>query len=156
MKIGSVLTSDHIILNAVLKDKDSLLRFIADTLVRLGHVSSPENLYHSLKKREEIMSTGIGGGIALPHAFSAETEDLALLFIRPENPLPFQSLDGKPVDIAIPIIVPGNESSLHLRTLAAVSALCRKPEFMKEVRRAAEPQQIWELIRETEEKGSCG
>lgn len=153
MKLWTVLSPEHILPDVVIKDKDALLRFIAENLVRFGKLRTPDTIYESLKKREEIMSTGIGGGIAIPHAFSSEVEAVTLLFIRLKRSIPFQALDGRPVDVVIPIIVPGNETSLHLQALGAVSGLCRRPGFLKNMRISNDSKKMWDDIRAAEEKG---
>ncbi len=154
MKIWPILTPDMILLDVPLADKDGVLRFIAQTFVRLGRITDADRVYAALKTREEIMSTGIGGGIGIPHAFSSEIGEIGLLLIRLARPIPFQALDGKAVDLVIPLIVPGNETSLHVRALGGISGLCRKPGFLKKIRMFQESGLIWEEIRKIEETGN--
>ncbi|MEZ4527237.1 MAG: PTS sugar transporter subunit IIA [Desulfobacterales bacterium] len=154
MKIWPILTPDAIVLDAALADKDAVLRFIALTFVRLGRITDADKVYAALRNREELMSTGIGGGIGIPHAFSSEIRDVGLLLIRLARSIPFQALDGKAVDIVFPLIVPGSEKSLHLDALSGISGLCRTPGFLKKIRMIKDSGLIWEEIRKTEESGN--
>ncbi len=154
MKIWPILAPDNILLDVPLADKDAVLCFIAQTFVRLGRITDADRVYAALKNREELMSTGIGGGIAIPHAFSSEIGEVGLLLIRLARPIPFQALDGKPVDVIIPLIVPGNEPSLHLHALGGISGLCRRSGFLKKIRTFKDSGMIWEEIRKAEETGN--
>lgn len=154
MKICSLLTPDAILLDVALADKDAVLRFIAQTFVHLGRITDADRVYAALKQREELMSTGIGGGLGIPHAFSSEIGEVGLLLIRLARPIPFQALDRKPVDVVIPLIVPGNETSLHLHALGGISGLCRKPGFLKKVRTFKDAGLLLEEIRKAEETGN--
>ena len=150
MKIWSILSPERIFLNIPLSDKEAVLRYISGAFARIGAIKDSDKLYTALKNREEMMSTGIGGGIGIPHVLTPDVDDVTILFIRPEKPVPFQALDNKPVDIIIPLIVPQNETTLHLRTLAGISGLCKKPGFLKYARKAKGPEIIWEEIKKIE------
>ncbi|GBC61598.1 PTS IIA-like nitrogen-regulatory protein PtsN [Desulfonema ishimotonii] len=151
MKIRTLLPPEHIFLKAGLEDKQAVLRFIADSFGGLGVVRNTDNVHKALKTREEMMSTGIGNGIGIPHALTPEAEDIAVLLISLAHPIPFDSLDGAPVDIVIALIVPQNETTLHLRTLAGISGLCKRPGFLEMVRQSRDSRLLWENIRNTED-----
>ena len=151
MKIYKRLQSEHIFLDSVLKDKDEVFRFVADTFARDGVVTQARLFYERMIEREETMSTGIGSGIAIPHAASPEANDPAVLLIRLAAPIDFEALDGLPVDIILALVVPENQTSLHLQILAGISRLCKKTEFLGLVRQAANSKELLEGIRRIEE-----
>lgn len=151
MKIWTHLPPERIFLDAALSDKNAVLKFIALTLGKSGAVKNPEAVYTAIKKREDMMSTGIGGGIGIPHALTPEVSDIELLLIRLQTPIPFDALDNKPVEIVFALVVHENETSLHLRTLAAIAGLCKKQDFLKKVKKSTSTQALWEEIKRIEE-----
>ena len=152
MKICRYLRTKYVFLNASFPDKESALRFVADTCAKDGIVEDANALYAGMKKREQTMSTGIGGGIALPHTTSREAQDAFVILIHLTEPIDFEALDALPVDIILALIVPENQRNMHLRILAGVSRLCGNPEFLETVRKAVNPKKLCEEISNLEEK----
>lgn len=142
---------DQIHLDVTLPDKASALRFISESLVRDQTLRDAEKIYQALMKREELMSTGIGGGIGIPHALTPEVEDVSIVLIRLKPGIPFHALDNGPVDIIIGLVVPENETSMHLQALAGISGLCKKPEMLKNIRNARDPSTLWTQMKQAEE-----
>jgi len=152
MKIYKSLPVEHIFLNAVLKDKIAVFRFVADTFSRSGVVDHAGLLYERMIERERTMSTGIGNRIGIPHAASSEAAHPAVILIRLADPIDFEALDGLPVDIILALVVPENQTALHLQILAGISRLCKKAEFLDYVRQAVDPNELLERIRRIEEE----
>jgi len=152
MKIHKHLRAEHIYLDAALKDKEELFRFVADTFARDGVVKDSSRLYNSMKMREKTMSTGIGNGIGIPHAASWEAKEPAVLLIRPAKAIDFKALDGLPVDIVLALVVPENQTPLHLQMLAGISRLCQEAKFLKLVRQAGNPRDLLKEIELLEKK----
>jgi mannitol/fructose-specific phosphotransferase system IIA component (Ntr-type) len=152
--IWNSLVSENIFLHIPLTDKDQVLCFIAESLARTGRIKSAEPVLAALKEREDVMSTGIGGGIGIPHAITPEADDVSILLLRLEKPIPFQALDGKPVDVVIALIVPEKDKSLHLMALSRLAGLCKKTGFLKSVRTSSDAQALWNEIKDTEEAGN--
>jgi mannitol/fructose-specific phosphotransferase system IIA component (Ntr-type) len=150
MKITSHLFPDRIRLDVPLADKTSVLRFVAEVLEDAA-AGNADRIYEALAKREALMSTGIGGGIAIPHALTPEVADLAIALIRLRSPIPYQALDNLPVDVVVGMAVPEHETTLHLRALAGISGLCKKPGMLAEIRRSGDPGELWERLRRAEE-----
>lgn len=155
MKIWKHLQTEHVFLDESLPDKDGVLRFICKTFAHEGVVTSETTLYAGLQKREEVMSTGIGGGIGIPHTISSEAKGAALLLIRLARPIDFEALDALPVDIVLGLVVPEKDTMLHLQLLAAISRLCRNPNFLKSVRQAPTSENLLEQLRSLEEGMAC-
>lgn len=152
MKIWKHLRTEHIFLNAPLSNKETLLRFVADTCARNGVVKDASALYKGMQNREQTMSTGVGGGIGFPHTTSQEAKEAAILLIHLAEAIDFEALDDLPVDIIFALVIPENERGLHLRILAGVSRLCRNPDFLKAVRKAENSEGLWTEIKNLEEK----
>ena len=152
MKIYKRLSAEHIFLNVSLKDKDEVIGFVADTFARDGVVTHARLLYDSLMEREETMSTGIGNGIGIPHAVSGEARDPVLLLIRLANSIDFEALDRLPVDIILALVVPENQTHLHIQILAGISRLCKRAEFLDFVRQTHNANDLWQGIKRIEEE----
>lgn len=151
MKVSNYLLPDQIHLNVKLLDKVSVMRFISQAFLKNKVARDAERVYQALMKREELMSTGIGGGIGIPHALTSEVEDVAIILIQLRQGIPFQALDNRPVDIIIGLAVPENETTMHLRALAGISGLCKKAGMLKEIRSAQDPGALWQKIKQAED-----
>ncbi len=152
MKILNHLKAKNIFLNLLLRDKNEAIRFAVDNFVKNGAVKNVDDLYRGMMEREDTMSTGIGGGIGLPHTTSIEAEDAAVILIRLAEPIEFDSIDGRPVDIILALVIPENRTSLHLQLLAAISRLCKNSDFLDVVRQESNSEILWQKISALEEK----
>ncbi|MFO7964728.1 MAG: PTS sugar transporter subunit IIA [Desulfobacterales bacterium] len=152
MKISNYIEPNRIFLNIRLPDKTSVLEFIADTCTEHRLVTDRETLYRALLAREETMSTGIGNGIALPHAVNEKADQAAVLLIRPDHPIDFNAIDSLPVDIIVALVIPQNRTTLHIQILAAVSRLCKNPGFAAAFRKAEEACELADEIMRLESK----
>ncbi len=150
MKICKRLRTEHIFLNIDLPDKDTVLKFVAGAFVKSGIVQDADALFKGLKHRERTMSTGVGGGICFPHASSSEAKEASILLIRLNSPVDYDSLDDLPVDIVLALVVPENETTLHLQILAGISRLCRRTDFLDTVRHHTDSKLLWEDISNLE------
>lgn len=151
MKVSAHLPPDRIHLDAALPDKVSVLRFVAEAFAESRPGRDAERIHEALKQRENLMSTGIGSGIGIPHALTDALDDLVIVLIRLKAAVPFDALDHRPVDIIFGLGVPENESTLHLRALAGISGLLKKPGMLMAIRRIGEPLALWNEIRRAEE-----
>jgi PTS system nitrogen regulatory IIA component len=151
MKIWNCLHTKRIFLDVPLPDKDAALQFVAEAFANREIVKDADLLYDGLRAREETMSTGIGGGIGLPHAMSNDTSDAAVLLIRCSEPVDFESLDGVPVKVIVALVVPESKPDLHLQILASLARLCQYPGFLKTVQEAKDPQTLFDAIKQLEE-----
>jgi len=152
MKIWKYILPEHIFLDAPLPDKASVFHFVAKTLAHCGAIGDAAMLCAGMQMREETMSTGIGRGIGIPHTVSQEAKDPVVILIRAAKPIDYESLDKLPVDIVMALVVPVNQTDLHLRMLAGISRLCNQPDFLKTVRKATQPDVLWHEIKRFEEE----
>ncbi len=176
MKIWKRLPDDHIFLGADIDTKDAVLRRAASILTGLCQWTGPdgalpsasqptsrptsqptsydaeEAIYAALWKREVSMSTGIGCGIALPHAALPDVAAPAACLLRPSRPLEFDALDHRPVDLIISMVFPSGEVAFHLRFLAGLSRLCKNQDLLDAMRTAETPAKVHAAIRELEER----
>ena len=97
-------------------------------------------------EREKLGPTGVGHGVAVPHAQIAGLERMRAVFVRLEQPIEFGSVDDQPVDLVFALLAPPGEGSEHLRALARVSRLLRDPALREQLRAARGADAILALL----------
>lgn len=145
------ITSEDIInLSLEGDDKNTVIKNLAKQIYNTGVISDFETYYQSVLDREEIVSTGIGFNIAIPHGKSSAVNTCAVGFAKLVNDLDWQSLDGEPVKmiflLAIPEKCAGNE---HLKIIAALSRQLIHEEFRQKLESLADEKSIADLINDS-------
>ena len=147
MKIADLIRPDHVAVGLRIGDKAQLLQELARRAAPSVKVD-PDVLLKALQAREQLGSTGIGKGFAVPHArLNALTQQFAL-FVRLARPIDFAAVDEKPVDIVVLLLSPEEDASRHLATLAAVCRPARDPMFLQRLRQAADADAVHRLLDE--------
>ena len=108
-----------------------------------------KTILDALTTREELGSTGVGHGIALPHARITGLGRLFSLFARLEKPIDFDAVDSRPVDLVFLLLVPANADKEHLAALASVSRRLRDPEIAHRLRATSEPRRLYAVLAGT-------
>jgi PTS system nitrogen regulatory IIA component len=98
-----------------------------------------------LAAREQLGSTGFGGGVAIPHAKCPGLSSVSILVLRLAQPLEFKAVDDQPVDIAVVMLSPEGSGAEHLKALARVSRQLRDPAFVAKLRGAGSPDALYAL-----------
>ncbi|MEY2906802.1 MAG: Nitrogen regulatory protein [Verrucomicrobiota bacterium] len=129
MTLASLLSEDQIIPEMAATDRWMAIEEIVTRLVTGGHLdaSHRDAAIAALRHREETMSTGIGFGIAIPHASCDAVTEVTACFGRSKAGIDFESLDGKPVHFIVLFLVPKDQFQTHLRTLAAIAKFLNDP-----------------------------
>ena len=109
-------------------------------------------ILEALLEREKLGSTGIGHGVAIPHAKLKGIDSIVVAFGRSKLGVPFQSMDGKQVHLFFLIIAPENSTSAHLKALGGISRLLLDSEFRQKLIKAETAEELSGLIREEEDK----
>ena len=129
MKLRGILTPERILVDSdgtLLKDKQEALQSLARLLAPA--VEAPEaRVLQLLVEREQLQSTGIGEGVAIPHASAEDAPRQAAAVLLCPHGLPFAAIDGAPVTVVFGVIGPRRATGEHLRTLARISRLLRDP-----------------------------
>jgi mannitol/fructose-specific phosphotransferase system IIA component (Ntr-type) len=150
MKIWKYLSANKIFLDIQAQNKENLIRFIAKIPEKSGYEASADEVAQRLMNRENTMSTGIGRGVAIPHADHPNIAAPLLVLIRPESPIDFNSIDHEPVDIVFGLIMPEGKTHLHIQILAGISRVCKNPAFLDAVRSINDPVKLLDNIRALE------
>jgi len=148
--------SDHLKLEAIMmeikaKEKIAAINELVAHMVKYKLVSDGNEFIKALAKRENLESTGIGDGIAIPHARTNAVEDLVLAFARSPKGIDFSSIDGKPSHIIFLIASPEGKKSEYILALAKLSRLLRKHAVRDLLRQAKDPEEIMDIVKKNEE-----
>jgi nitrogen PTS system EIIA component len=107
---------------------------------------SEREVFEVLMQRERLGSTGIGGGIAIPHGKLAKLARLFGLFARLERAIDFEALDGQPIDLMFLLLAPEAAGADHLKALAQVARLLRDPETARKLRESNDEESIYAVL----------
>lgn len=149
MDIGRLLDRDGVVARASASSKRQALYLLAEAAGRkLG--LDPERVYEGLLAREAAGSTGVGQGVAVPHA-RLPIARMVGVFLRLDQPVDFESVDERPVDLVFALFAPEDATVEHLRALAKVSRLLRQSELREHLRKARTEDAVYALLaREAE------
>jgi PTS system nitrogen regulatory IIA component len=100
----------------------------------------------ALSEREHLGSTGVGEGVAMPHARLEGLDRLFALFWMLESPIAFDAIDDKPVDLVFVLLVPAGAETVHLKTLAKVARKLRDTTTRSRLRAADDPKVVWRTL----------
>ena len=148
MKITDILLSDHIQLDVPASSKKQILEVIAKSAASSTGCDQ-QIIFDALVERERLGTTGIGKGVAIPHARLAELTDLYCLFMR-VKPVDFESIDGKPVDLIFCLLVPEESGADHLKALARISKILRSETVCSTLRSAKSNKEILSIIEQAD------
>ena len=143
--IGDLLSSDDIILDLDAANKTRAFDVVADFLER-RHGLDAQKVRASLAEREELGSTGLGRGVAIPHARVEGLHHAAAVFARLAIPIAFDAPDAKPVSEMLVLLVPEQPNDEHLKVLALVAGMFCDSSFRATLRSLADPKDIHRLF----------
>lgn len=126
--IADRLWPEDILLNVEVANKSELFAAIGWHMER-EHAMPRERVVASLSQREKIGSTGLGEGVAIPHARVKELERIQVAYLRLKSPIPFDAPDGRPVSDVLVLLVPKEATEEHLRILADTSQMFADRRF---------------------------
>lgn len=148
MTLANLLSESQIIPEMTSKERWDAIRELVDLLVEAGKVDKSDraDVLECIRQREETMSTGIGFGIAIPHASSAKVSEVVAAFGRSTSGIPFESLDGEPVNFIVLFVVPKDQFQTHLRTLAAIAKFLNDKTVREELSKAPSSAAILQVF----------
>ena len=151
MKICDVLDRNSILPDLKSRNKKGILEELVVPVAEIAGVSQ-KDLTKVLMERERLGSTGIGGGIGIPHGKMKNLESLVLGFGLSRKGVDFESLDGQPTHIFFLLITPENNTGLHLKLLARISRILKNDPFKSRLLGAADGDEILGIIKEEDEE----
>ncbi len=148
MTLANLLSAEQIVPEMKADGRWEAIGELVEILVSTGRIrpDDREQVLESIKQREQTMSTGIGFGIAIPHASSDKVEEVVAAFGRSTGGIEFDSLDGEPVFFVVLFVVPKDQFQTHLRTLAAIAKFLNDKAVRDELGKAEDAAQILQVF----------
>jgi mannitol/fructose-specific phosphotransferase system IIA component (Ntr-type) len=149
MNLGDLLTVEQIISEMKSTERWSAIVELVEHLVSINRVrpEDKESVLGALRTREETMSTGIGFGIAIPHASSDLVKNVVAAFGRSSHGIEFESLDNAPVRFIVLFVVPKDQFQTHLRTLAAIAKFLNDRSVRESLANAKTAEEILQIFK---------
>jgi PTS system nitrogen regulatory IIA component len=145
MELGDLLTRDGVLASLRAQNKKQALQEMSAHAARLTGLEQ-RDLYEHMLQREKLGSTGLGRGIAIPHIRCRGIDRVICAFARLADPIPFEAIDGDPVDLMFLLISPEHASGDHLKALARISRILREPAHIERLRAARDAAAIYAIL----------
>jgi len=142
------ITVDRTLSGLEINSKKRVLQQLGDMLAGGASGLDPEEIFDHLLERERLGSTGLGHGIALPHARAAGVDRAVGAFLQLENGVDFDAMDDQPVDLVFGLLVPQNATEEHLQLLAGLAAMFSDTGLCTKLRTADNAEQLLQHIED--------
>ncbi len=149
-KISELLPHSAIVVALQSKEKFAVISELVRPLVAAGAITEETEFVSAIVRRENMESTGIGLGVAIPHARTRAVSSIVLAFGRSDSGVDFNSLDGKPSHLIFLIAAPEEQKTEYIMTLARLSKLLRKDEVRIGLNKAGSPDDVVRVIMQHE------
>lgn len=146
MKIVDFLNQKAVSANLSARDKKGIIEELVDLLIKAGEAEQKDALVKTLTEREELGSTGIGQGIAIPHGKSDTIKKLTAAVGISKKGVKFDALDGELVYIFFLLIAPRDSSGPHLKALARISRLLKDKNFCLSLRQVKDEKELLKIM----------
>ncbi|HEM2804676.1 PTS transporter subunit EIIA [Streptococcus suis] len=150
MKIQDVLRKDVMLLDLQATSKEAVIDEMIASLVDKGYVTDFDVFKTGIMNREAQTTTGLGDGIAMPHAKNAAVKEATVLFAKSNKGVDYASLDGQPTDLFFMIAAPEGANDTHLAALAELSKYLMKPGFADKLRSVSSPEEVIAVFDDAE------
>lgn len=152
IRIEDIITPERILTGLEAADKPAVLRQMTDALERLGAIRHSEDVHRMLLERESLMTTGVKRGFAFPHAFSKQfAASFLTLGVVPDG-VPYEALDGEPVEFIFLLLGPPDNQATHLRILARISRMTSAGDLLDLLRAAPDRDTIMEVLLDAQRR----
>ena len=152
MRIKDILSTESMIMDLKATNKEDAIKEMADLEVKTGIVNNEDEFIKSIWARENESTTGIGGGIAMPHARNKYINKARVLFAKSKEGIDYNTLDGQPVHLFFMITAPAGADNTHLQALAKLSGLLINPDLVEALKKAEKPEEVIDLFEKAEAK----
>ncbi len=147
MRISQIIAPDGVRVAGHSTSKKRLFQTLGEFAEQVYRIPAAEATT-GLLERESLGSTGVGGGVALPHARVSGISEVHGVFVRLEKPLPFDSVDRQPVDLIIALFAPRDGGADHLKSLALIARTMRDPGIREKLRANDSPGTLYAILSE--------
>jgi nitrogen PTS system EIIA component len=147
MELSDIISTDAVNGHLKVTSKKRLMQEIAEMAQDVCGLPGKDT-FSALQERELLGPTGMGRGVAIPHARMAGLSRVVGLFIKLDKPIEFEAVDKEPVDLVFALFAPDNAGAEHLKALARVSRTLRDPEICAKLRSTEEPSALYAILTE--------
>lgn len=147
MNLSDIIDSRCVIAELKAQNKKQVLKDLSQAMAESTGIDQ-RAILETLTTREKLGSTGLGQGIAIPHGRMKGIDRVHGLFARLSTPVPFDSVDGEPVDLVFVLLAPDHAGADHLTALARISRLLRDPQSTRKLRGTATPEGLYAILTE--------
>lgn len=152
MRLSERFVDNCILINSASTTKEAILNEMVDTLCSAYKLEHRDEIFEAVWNREQSRSTGIGCGLAVPHAKIDYVDRMCMVAATISGGLDFASFDGEPVYLIILIVSPGNTVGPHLKALSSVSRLLADGGVRKDLIASKTPSEFLTILRAAEDK----
>lgn len=152
MRLGDYLESRFVNTDIRPGSVRSVLSQMVEVFQQEGAVEAGESLLESLLERESLQSTGIGHGVAVPHAICDDLEEPRVALGLCRDGVDFHALDEEPVHLFFMLLSPSEDTRTHIKLLARIARMVRHPELLETLRGCRRPAEVVEEIQAYEER----
>jgi PTS system nitrogen regulatory IIA component len=145
MDLSDLIKPDAILASLKANSKKQALQALAEKAAEMTGIDERE-IFETLVQRERLGSTGVGGGIAIPHGKLAKLDRIFGLFARLPKPIDFEALDDQPVDLIFLLLAPESAGADHLKALARIARLFREPGVVGKLRASADTSALFAVL----------
>lgn len=145
MELADILAERAVLFCSALKTKRQLFEELSGRAAELSGLPA-DDILNAITSREELGSTGLGNGIAIPHGKIAGLKDVVALFARLDNPIDFDAVDDQPVDLVVMLLAPAGAGADHLKALSKVARLLRTEAVVDELRQLNDPAALRSIL----------
>jgi nitrogen PTS system EIIA component len=148
VRLGGLVRPELIFPELPATDRSQVLRVFSEKIARQGAIRDAGELYQKLWEREQLGSTGIGSGIAIPHCkIEGLARGVVAIGLVPEG-VDFAAVDGRPVQVLFLVVSPSESPAEHLQILAAISRWLKTDQHAEKVLALRDPQAIYDFLRQ--------
>lgn len=152
MNIVSLLHPEHVLPELEVNDKQQLLNKLIDVLEPdVGDERELDAIRTAVFEREEIMSTGVGKGLAIPHGKALQISDNYAAFAVLKEPIDYKAVDNQPVNLVFLLVEPQSSNSIHIKMLSRISRLMNNNEFRERLLDCKTAEEIIEVFEQEEQ-----
>jgi PTS system nitrogen regulatory IIA component len=146
MKVADFLDPRAVVEELNARNKKEVLEELCDALISLEPSLARDRMVGILLDRERLGSTGVGEGVAIPHGKLGELTHLIACFGRSPQGIEFQAVDRKPVHLFFLLFAPENSAGIHLKALAKISRLLKRPNLRESLMAAPTKEEIFSIL----------
>lgn len=150
MLLSELLSAERVKVPLDSRTKSDVLQELVELVTHGRNNSDAEPILSSVRERELVLSTGVGGGVAIPHGKTPHIDQLVLAAGVAPEPIDFDALDGKPVHLFFLLVGPESAAGAHVKTLSRISRLLRRESLRANLLAARSPDEFLRLVRESE------